>query len=307
MADRVLLATPTAKTVEEMLVAYNVPHMFVSAKLDGIRAHMSRGDKLTSRNGKYIPNRFVSSILEGIEELRCCDGELITFTNGKMDSFNTIQSKVMSVEGKPDFAWYLFDNYMHPEMPYEQRQKWLPQGKHERVKVIVQHQVHEQHMLDHLENHALSAGYEGLMARRPDGPYKLGRSTDREGILLKVIRKNRAEAVIVGGKERMHNGNELTVGPLGYAARTSHKDNKIGRDDLGAFELEWDGICDGAAMVEGPIYFSCGTGFDDAQRIDYWLTLDEMVSRRQKVVFEFRGVGTENRPRFPAFIGMYQD
>lgn len=288
--------------------------LYVSVKIDGIRACKVPGRGLVSRHIKPIPNKFIRTILEGIPGLDHCDGELLTFTNGRMDDFNTVQSKVMTVAGTPDFKWYVFDHFGNPDMPYHERQKLLPQGgAHERVKIVVQHQVKDQAGIDWLEDMALTDGWEGLIARSIDGRYKYGRSTVREGLLLKVVRKNRAEAVIVGAKERMHNDNEAQISELGYQFRSSHKDNKIGRGDLGSLELEWDGMCDGALHpglpenVELPITFSCGTGFSDDLRAEYWGRLSQFIETRQKIVFEFRGVGTENRPRFPAFVGLYAD
>src|SRR5690606_28483163 len=48
------------------------------------------------------------------------------------------------------------------------------------------------------ESTCLARGYEGVMLRDPDGPYKFGRSTLREGTLLKLKRFEDAEAVVIG-------------------------------------------------------------------------------------------------------------
>jgi hypothetical protein len=58
-------------------------------------------------------------------------------------------------------------------------------------------------------------------------------------------------------------------------------------------------------LASGPIEFSCGTGFDDQTRADLWAIRDRLPGK--KVTFEFRGVGTNSRPRFPAFIGFRED
>lgn len=306
MADfKPMLASPA--------VDYVFP-LYVSVKIDGIRAIRLPGKGLVSRHIKPIPNRFIRTVLENIEGIEYCDGEILTYTNGIMDDFNTVQSKVMTASGTPDFKWFIFDHVQNPDWPYSDRHALLPQGGfHEKVRVVVQHAVNDQKAIDIIENYALNDGWEGLIARSIDGRYKYGRSTAREGLLLKVVRKQRAEAVIVDAKERMHNENEAQISELGYTFRSSHKDNKVGRGDLGSFELEWDGICDGVLHpglskdVKLPIRFSCGTGFSDDLRQAYWDRIQLFVEKGQKVVFEFRGVGTENRPRFPAFIGLYSE
>src|SRR4029078_1438409 len=72
------------------------------------------------------------------------------------------------------------------------------------------------HLLD-FEERMLEVGYEGIMLRDPLGQYKCGRSTENEGILLKLKRKMTSEASVIGFQERMHNANELKTDNLGYA------------------------------------------------------------------------------------------
>lgn len=278
--------------------------LYASIKIDGIRCCIKPGAGAVSRQIKPIPNHFIRTILNSDEALKYCDGELLTFTNGKMDNFNQVQSKVMSEAGQPDFQFYVFDNFQFPDKPYAERLKGLPYG-HEYTKVVTQLQVTSRDELDTIEAAALADGWEGLIARSMDGRYKYGRSTAREGTLLKVVRKHRAEGIITGTYERMHNANEATTNALGYTERSSHKDNKIGRDDLGGLSLRWDGRCDGKLLCEGPIDFDVGTGFDDALRAYLWKIRSTLPDKL--ATFEFRGIGTNNRPRFPVFIGIRED
>jgi len=274
----------------------------VSVKIDGIRCCIKPNVGAVSRQMKPIPNRFIRSILNNNPDLEYCDGELLTFTNGKIDNFNQVQSKVMSEEGRPDFCYYIFDHFQYPDWPYVERRMFIPKG-HEYTKVVTQIEVSDQDYLDMLEAAALTDGWEGLIARSLDGRYKYGRSTAKEGILLKVVRKHRAEAIVTGTYERLHNANEATINALGYTERTSHKDNKIGRGDLGGLSLKWDGMVDGRLVIPqdiGNIEFSCGTGYDDSTRESLWQSRDSLIGK--VVTFEFRGIGSENRPRFPVFI-----
>lgn len=262
--------------------------VYASVKIDGIRACMLNS-RLVSRRLKPIPNNHIRRSLEAQASLLHCDGELITFTDGKMDDFNTVQSKVMSEAGVPDFAWWMFDHFQTPNASFEHRIKAIPKDI-PHTKVVVQHLVKTQAELDQLELHAIAYGWEGIMIRSPQGIYKYGRSTAKQGILLKVVRKQRAEGIVRGFKERMHNANEATIDERGYTERSSHKENKIGRDDLGSLELEWNGID-----------VSVGTGFDDALRNVLWQRRNELIG--EYVTFEYRGIGSNGRPRFPAFIG----
>lgn len=265
--------------------------VYASVKIDGIRASMLN-NRLVSRRLKPIPNTYIRRTLESYAaHLNHCDGELITFTDDKMDDFNTVQSKVMSEAGKPEFYWYIFDHFQYPELPFQERMRFMPPiatvPNTRRVSQIV---VLDHTNLDRLERQAIKDGWEGLMIRSPQGEYKYGRSTARQGILLKIVRKQRSEGKVVGYKERLHNANEATIDERGYTERSSHKDNKIGRGDLGALELEWNGTD-----------VSVGTGFDDQLRHSLWQIRDALKGRL--VTFEYRGIGTNGRPRFPAFIG----
>ena len=84
----------------------------------------------------------------------------------------------------------------------------------------------------------------------PDGPYKCGRSTVREGYLLKLKRFADGEAVILGCCEQMHNANAAQQDAFGRTKRSSHKDNKIGKATLGAKDAPrfpvWLGFRDAA-------------------------------------------------------------
>lgn len=295
-----LLASPAEE--------YRFP-LLASIKIDGIRCCVKPGAGAVSRRILPIPNDYIRTMLT-IPELHYHDGEILTFTNGKMDLFNTVQSKVMTGSGTPDFTYFMFDHFQYPESSYSNRIKNLRYNI-AHTKVLTQIPVNNIAELDVIEAKAIEDGYEGLIVRSSDGIYKYGRSTAKEGILLKVVRKQRAEAVITGTYERMHNANEATTGLLGYTERSSHKDNKIGRGDLGGLNLLWDGMVDGTLFPgvtipeEGSIAFSCGTGFDDEMRSRLWGVRETLPGK--VITFEFRGVGVNSRPRFPAFIGFRLD
>jgi DNA ligase-1 len=131
------------------------------------------------------------------------------------------------------------------------------------------------------------------MLRDPNGRYKFGRSTAKEGILLKVKRFSDAEAVIVGFEERMHNGNPATTDALGHTERSSHKENLTGRGDLGALVVKCE-------LFESE--FNIGTGFDDATRKEIW---DNRETYLGKVVkFKYQTAGMKDVPRFPVYVGL---
>lgn len=130
------------------------------------------------------------------------------------------------------------------------------------------------------------------MLRRADAHYKFGRSTHKEFILMKLKRFMDTEYKVVGFQERMKNNNEATINELGYTERSTHKDNLVGRGDLGALVLELD---------EGGPTFTCGTGFDDATRVEIWNNRDKYIGKFAKVKSFL--IGVKDLPRFPVFLG----
>lgn len=267
--------------------------VLASPKLDGIRAVVLDG-KLVSRNLKPIRNahvytKFSHTSMDGL------DGELI---DGPHDStvFRRTTSAVSRALGTPEsIKFWVFDVYM-PNATFAERQAYLqarqwPDG----VKLVPHVWIQDQFQLAAYEEKCLNEGFEGIMVRSPQGPYKQGRSTLREGWLLKVKRFEDAEAVIIGFEERMHNGNTLTTDALGHAKRSSHNENMVGRGDLGALLVR--GINGPYAGIE----FSVGTGFDDMERDEFWRTRPTLIGRTVK--YKYFPMGSKDRPRFPVFLG----
>jgi DNA ligase-1 len=265
-----------------------------SQKVDGVRC-LRVGTQALSRKFKPIPNRFVAAFLEqhvpdGV------DGEL--FLQDPKSTFNQVQSAVMSEDGEPDFVYKVFD-WVHRgdiQEPYLNRigrlLDWWEQTPqvHNRVHFLEVRALQSVEDLAVYEAECLAAGYEGVMLRDPDGPWKNGRSTLKEGWLLKVKRRNTDEAVVVGFIERCANTNPTIVNELGYAHRSSHQDGLVGKGDLGALVLE---LPDGRR-------FNCGTGFDDAQRAAIWKNQAQYLG--QYVTFAFQEHGAQDLPRFPVFL-----
>lgn len=92
--------------------------LLASPKLDGIRALVKEA-RAVSRTFKAIPNLYVQSQIPGLPEK--IDGELVVGDPAAKDAFRKTSSGVMSINGKPDFTYWVFDIYDHPEMPFHKR------------------------------------------------------------------------------------------------------------------------------------------------------------------------------------------
>ena len=172
-----MLASP----FDEALLKFPV---LASPKLDGVRAIVRDGVVL-SRALKPIPNKWVQQRFSHLEHF---DGELIVGASNHPDVLRTTTSGVMRVEGEPDVSFHVFDHVENHARLYTVRYDLLEEDTEINVFVVPQHEVANFFELNAFERDILAQGWEGVMLRRFDAPYKFGRSTAREGYLLKVKR-----------------------------------------------------------------------------------------------------------------------
>lgn len=270
--------------------------LVASPKLDGIRCIIINSVAM-SRSLKPIPNKHIQYLL-GRPELNGLDGEIIFGSPTSPSCYRDTNSACMSINGEPDITFYVFDHIGSPWDEYCRRliaaQEVVTKDPLNTCVALPQVGVKSLQELEVLELAWLDEGYEGVMLRTIQGEnsrYKFGRATAKSQTLLKVKRFTDSEFRVVGFQERMHNANVATTNALGHTERSSHKENLVGRGDLGALILETD---------EGQ-RFNCGSGFDDATRAEIWAQKDKYMGQLVKVKhFE---VGVKTLPRFPIFLG----
>ena len=254
--------------------------ILATPKLDGIRCLMVDGVAM-SRSMKPIPNKFIQEQLKGLHGL---DGELMV-----RGDFNNVQSAVMSVEGEPDFTFHVFDHFKDPEEHYFGRVAAIKvlDGNHPRIKVLCPIAINNEEELEKFTEECLDQLYEGAMIRDPKGKYKFGRSTVNEGILLKIKQFHDDEGTLVEFTERMHNANELEEDELGYAKRSSAKENLVPTGTAGAAIIEWQG-------KQFKVGF--GPGIDDANKQQLWDMREEL--KGELVTFRYQELSKDGIPRF---------
>jgi len=265
--------------------------LYASPKLDGIRCAVVNGRALT-RTLKPVPNDYVRTTLSR-PELTGLDGELVVGSANAPDVYRATTSGIMSKEGTPAFFYHVFDMH-NMSGTWEQRFRKLG--------VVAQHapsvQMLHHRQLDSLddllayETVCTQEGFEGLILRSPFAPYKFGRSTTREGYLLKLKRFHDSEAKVLDIIEEMHNANEAQTNELGRTKRSSHKENKIGKGRMGALR-----VCDIHTGVE----FEVGTGFTDDDKHWWWA---QRGSALPIIKYKFFPVGVKDKPRHPVYLGV---
>lgn len=272
----------------------------VSVKVDGFRCLIVDGQPVT-RELKPIANEFVRKALTGLPH--GLDGELVTLTDGRIDDFNTIQSKLNSEDGEPRWRYYVFDCF-DAHYPYGWRAdlaKALCDEAPEAVRFLGAWHIPTLSELQRFEREAVEdEKWEGICLRDIHGPYKHGRSTLKEGILLKYKRWHDDEAEIVGFKEEMANLNEATKSAIGKTERSSSKAGKVPKGTLGALVVRWK-----PAASDKTVQFRLSSGLTKEQRAEMWATRDALVGK--KVTFSFLGVGSKGAPRHPKFRGVRYD
>jgi DNA ligase-1 len=264
-----------------------------SIKLDGIRCWLPEGKPVT-RNLKPIPNRFVQHELS--ERYEGLDGELIVGDPTDPDCYRKTNSAVMSVDGEPDFHFWVFDCVITPNASFLERYAQVDQEFNPplpRIKVVDQTEIWNHEQLLAFEQEALNAGHEGVMLRRPHAPYRFGRSTARGGELNKLKRFVDAEAEVIGYIEEMANNNEATTNALGRTERSSHQENKTGKGRLGALHCR--------ELAEPYAFFYLGGGFTAAHRAEFWEQRDTLLGKIVK--FKHFEIGRKDAPRFPIWLG----
>ena len=267
--------------------------VLISRKLDGVRCTV-QGGILLSRSLKPIPNINVQKLFKGLPE--GIDGELIYGDPTSPSAYRDTVSIVMSDDKPADWIrLWVFDKYS--DQPFRTRldAAFCATNRRKGVKMVEHICCNNEAELMETEEKWLDEGNEGVMIRSYEGPYKCGRSSEREGYLLKLKRFEDMEATVTGMEEMQHNGNEAFTNELGRTARSSCKAGKEGMGVLGKLNLK------GLTGPFAGVSFDCGTGFDAAMREELWFHKSNLNGAIAKI--KYFPVGSKDKPRHPVFLG----
>ncbi|KKM06415.1 hypothetical protein LCGC14_1744210 [marine sediment metagenome] len=289
-----------------------------SPKLDGIRCLKIDG-RAVSRKFKPIPNDYIRTWIEK----NCSDGfdgEILCLDPA--GPFSEVSSMVMSKEhpAEKSFVYAVFDWVWKDQLdtPFSVRaanvETWFEQVRKDRPEItrhmrpVPQFNLDTREHLDAFHLEWVGVGYEGTMIRDPKGVYKCGRSTQKQGILLKIKDWIDEEAEVIGVVEQMENTNEAKRDEVGDVKRSTAKEGKVGKGTMGKLRCR--------ALSDGCL-FSVGTGWTDEERQFIWDTVDwahdegrmghSIIGAIIKVKHQ-PDPGKKKRkpgvpPRFPQFIG----
>jgi DNA ligase-1 len=213
-------------------------------------------------------------------------------------TFQDVSSCFMTQKKEPPANWYfgVFDQVQVPGADQTAIRRIMATRTypypHDHACFVAVRLCDTEHEVLKYETECLEQGYEGVMLRDPAGPYKFGRSTLREGYLLKLKRFEDSEAEVLGVVERQANTNEATVSELGLTKRSHAKAGRVANGALGALKVR---------DIKTGVEFEIGSGFTESQRVSFWIRQRSLIG--QLVKYKFFPVGTKDKPRHPIWLG----
>ncbi len=274
---------------------------WVSPKLDGIRAYVRNG-QVFSNSGKLIPNNEVQNKF-GSFDFEGFDGELIVGNPTDKDVYRRTVSYCMSFDATDGpspqdiVTFHVFD--LRLTVPFWERLTLLRNLDQEALKsagvcIVPHYHVFKTSIntIVHLSEKFLKDGYEGSMWRNGASSYKHGRSTLREGALLKLKPFVDEECKVVGYTFLRRNNNPAFINELGFTAHSTESKNlEVDYTRIGALEVE---LSDGTRVF-------VGTGFTDEERKECARKSAFLPGRRVKI--KHMPYGAKDKPRHPTFLG----
>ena len=283
-----------ATDFDEAKVTYPILAM---PKLDGVRGlHLYGKPSLTGRSLKPFGNKLVPLVFPNLEGV---DGELTYGDPTASDLCRTTTSVVNTHDDDRAHSLVLnaFD-YITPDTVrlgylarYEALQQLLLTNYNANVRLIPYQVIHSLAELLAYEANCLQQGYEGVILRSPDGIYKNGRTTLREGTYLRIKRFTQEDAIVLSLVEAMENTNEAVTNALGRSERSTHQANLVPKGMIGS--LTCLDVKSGKQITVGPGKLT------HEERIYYWSHPNELVGRT--ISYKAFPKGQMNLPRFPTF------
>lgn len=281
-------------------ITYGKAGKIVMPKLNGVRG-VNQGGIIMPRSLKKLRNEHTRKLFS-YDSLTNLDGELVVGDFADEEVFVISTSGVGSIGGQPDVKWHVFD-YYHPTASYHDRLKMrdevVREAGHPDVILVPWEVVYSDEELHAYACKCLALGYEGIVIRCPLAKYKTGRSTDKEQYFMRYCPWMKGEATILAVHEGQINNNESVVNELGFKKKSSHKANKVGSGQAGAFT---------AKDLKTGIEFNMPVPSDKLQK-EVWANPEKFIGKLAHYNFK-PAVKIGGKPRFPqldqahSFIGI---
>jgi DNA ligase-1 len=275
--------------------------LLVSYKLDGIRCIFKDG-QMYSRALKQFPNiqlreRFRHIAKYTLETGLVFDGELLA----KSITFNELSGITRQLDKNlpDDLFFYCFDCVIDNDFnePFKKRvinTRRLSLTNY--VQLLSQRLIVDHNDIQKLYEEALDFGCDGLILRDPNGRYKFGRGTIKEGLIYKMKPFQTFDAKITGVIQatEVREGAEKKINELGRSVTSKKLADRVLIEKAAAFVV----------MYEGK-ELKVTIAMTDEEKMDVWKNQSKYLGR----MIEYKGmlVGAKDLPRHPVYIRMRDD
>lgn len=286
--------------------------LIAQPKIDGVRGLNTSG-VLTGRSLKQHANTYTTQFYSR-PEYTGFDGELAAEHECNPDLCRITTSALSTIDGQPFTLWHVFDLLTPDALSLNYEARYLRLLDHV---VSLQRNGYAGHLrvvpaelcrnLDDLLTHDtkwLDMGYEGTIIRNPLGMHKQGRSTVREGGLLRIKRFIDAEIRVGEIIEGETNLNEAKTNELGLTERSTHQENMVPNGMLG--KMRGYLLADVIDPTTKKVLFqkgetvTVGAGrMPHDKRKHYFEHPDELLGSTVK--FQLFPKGIKDKPRFPTY------
>lgn len=286
----------------------------VQPKIDGVRA-LNLNGTLTGRSLKPFEGFGITERFSGDRYLGL-DGEMILGTKpnctNRLCSLTTgAMGRFQGVTEMPDLQWNVFDIVTSGTVNQSYNDRYWHLARRvdhlhdERVKLVQRHDAINRHQLDLLISEFFDAGYEGVIIRNPNAPYKPGRATQKGQELWRVKSWADAEILVTGITEGEVNMNEAKKNALGRTERSSAKAGMVPNGQVGSIQgvLLADFHCPitGKLLFPKDLEITVGSGeMTVAEAERYFKNPKQIIGHIVK--FKHMTHGVKDKPRFPTYI-----
>lgn len=288
-----LLAPNEKINLEEL----NYP-LLASIKMDGIRCIFKNGEIL-SRSLKQIQNKQLRERFEPLRKLTktnniILDGEIYSPNLTFQQITHFVMTQDLEGEILPEsLKFYCFDCITDEDYneSFSQRHRNLVLWQDEVSITVKQSIVNNKEDVISMFEGALAGGQEGLILRDPNGRYKCGRGTIKEGIIYKVKPWETFDAVVrkVIQSTEVREDAEKKTNELGRSVTSKKKDDRVLIEKASAFEVLYNDL---------PLKVTLA--MSDVEKEEVWKNQNSYIGR----MIEYKGmtIGAKNLPRHPVFL-----
>lgn len=272
----------------------NPEDYFIQPKIDGIRGVVIDG-VIKTRSLKELGNKALPERMKGLCEM---SQQVGLYIDGEFDSENTSfndLSGILRSFDKPlpdDLVFKIFDMYDPNNPERNALNRWeivknltIPNCD------VIQNIPWPEDFVEAFQS-ALDMGYEGLMVKRKDAPYKCGRGTYKQGIIYKMKPYETFDSKVTGFVQAtvVREGAEKTTNELGRSVTSKKKGDRIPIESCSALWVDHEGM---------PLKVSLAS-LTHAEREEVWKNQDSWIG----TTIEYKGmmVGAKELPRHPMYI-----